>query len=442
MSSPAETSPQLIAADTVIPMDPALPKIMHNAGVVVQEGKIAAVGELSDLRREFGNLPEEGDRRGVLLPGFVNAHTHLELSYQSAAVLQGGHFTPWATGLIRSYPPAEKIEGIVRDAIRRGAAESVRCGVTTVGDITRHAAITRSELAAIGNSGLPSPRVVSFGEVMGLGKLRGRAAEMIQAAITLPENIPPSDRLVLGISPHAPYTVEGPALRACVRAAIIKSAPIAMHLAENLEEIEFLSDLAGPFGNDWEIMRTMDLIDDQIPLFPGGPVRWAQRWGLLLADAADPRPRRFPVLLAHVNYCDRGEMAQLAVSRASVAYCPRTHHYFKHPPHRYRDMLDNGINVCLGTDSRASNPDLSILREAQLLVQRDNFDPYEALATITRRGAEALGMGHLAGTLTPGKLADLTLFAGPPTDDVLPELLRSAPEPRQVWIGGRAVTKS
>src|SRR5262249_39852366 len=154
-----------------------------------------------------------------------------------------------------------------------------------------------------------------FGEVMGLGKLRGRAAGLIQAALAPSAS---SNLLRAGISPHAPYTVEGPTLRACVRAALLKSAPIAMHLAENLEEIEFLSDLAGPFGIEWDVMLKLDILDQEIATMPGGPVRWAQRWGLLLADATDPKPRRFPVLLAHVNYCDNGELAQLAVSRASV----------------------------------------------------------------------------------------------------------------------------
>ncbi len=424
----------LFAADAIIPMDPALPKILKNAGIVIEGDRIAAVAELSELRRRFGNLTESR-HRGILLPGLVNAHTHLELSYQSANTLSAGHFTQWVSKLMATYPPPDEIEAVIRNATRKGARMSLMAGVTTLGDISRHSAITRSKLADMhAETPITAPRVVSFGEVMGLGKLRARAAPLIESA--LPPAASPSNLITTAISPHAPYTVEGPTLRACVRAALLKGAPIAMHLAENLEEIEFLSDLAGPFGIDWDVMLKLDIIDKEISTMPGGPIRWAQRWGLLLADAGDPRPRQFPVLLAHVNYCDNGELAQLAVSRASVAYCPRTHEYFKHPPHRYRDMLESGINVCLGTDSLASNPDLSILREAQLLLQRDQLDPYEALAMITRRGADALGLSKDLGSLTPGKLADVILLTAGSQGDGAREIVEAASEPSAVWIGG------
>jgi cytosine/adenosine deaminase-related metal-dependent hydrolase len=425
-------APKLIAADAVMPMDPALPQVLRQAGIVVADGRIVAVGEVGELRRQYGKL-EGKVERGILLPGFVNAHTHLELSYQSAEARKAGHFTGWVSGLMASYPGPEELDATIRAATRRGVDESLRAGVTTIGDISRQAAITRSEIGALAARGVV-PRVVSFGEVMGLGKLRERGAGMIDAALAVPAGMPAT--MVLGISPHAPYSVEGPVLRACVREAVLKSAPMAMHLAENMEEIEFLSDLAGPFGPEWDVMQRLDLIDERIPLMPGGPIRWAQRWGLLLADAADPKPRRFPVLLAHVNYCDKGELAQLSVSRASVAYCPRTHEYFGHPPHRYRDMLESGVNVCLGTDSRASNPDLSVLREAQRLVQRDGFDAYEALAMMTRRGAEALGMKD-AGTLSVGKFADAVLVQGGAGEDAAETIIRAAALPAKVWVGGR-----
>jgi cytosine/adenosine deaminase-related metal-dependent hydrolase len=258
--------------------------------------------------------------------------------------------------------------------------------------------------------------------------------------------------LTIGISPHAPYTVEGPALRKVVSRAIARNAPITMHLAELAEETDFLRDLSGPLGREWDLMLKMDIIDDEIPLFPygshgsGGPVRWAQRWGLIVTDKhhKDPPPRRLPVLLAHVNYCDDAELAQLAASPVSIAYCPRTHAYFRHAPHRYRDMLAAGINVCLATDSRASNPDLSILKEAQLVHQRDELDPYTALELITTSAARALGLGNSVGSLSPEKHADLLFFpmADGDPDALLANLVNTAPAPAKVWIGGTPVNFS
>jgi cytosine/adenosine deaminase-related metal-dependent hydrolase len=78
-----------------------------------------------------------------------------------------------------------------------------------------------------------------------------------------------------------------------------------------------------------------------------------------------------PVLLAHVNYADDADLELLAGSSASVVYCPRTHAFFGHAPHRYREMLARGINVCLGTDSLASNDTLSILDEMRFLRMMD-----------------------------------------------------------------------
>src|SRR4029077_13494527 len=131
-----------------------------------------------------------------------------------------------------------------------------------------------------------------------LGKMRSRAPAMLAAASALPSELKTQDSglktqdsLFPGISPHAPYTVEGPVLRACIRQALIKRLPIAMHLAELADETPFLRDLSGPLGNNWDLMQKMDILDDRIPLLPGsgGPIRWGQLWGLLLSDARETR---------------------------------------------------------------------------------------------------------------------------------------------------------
>jgi aminodeoxyfutalosine deaminase len=430
-------NPQIIAADALVAMDPAYPRILQNAGVVVDGPRITDVGELADLRRKYGLLPVHR-HPGTLLPGLVNAHTHLELSLQSAVALQADHFTQWVNNLIAHSPTTPEQLDTIRVAFRAGITESLATGVTTLGDISRHVAITRAELLAMARESLV-PRVVSYGEVIGLGKMRHRASDLIQAAATLPTPVNPSAcHLVTGISPHAPYTVEGPVLRACVRQAILKRLPMAMHLAELAAETSFLFDSSGPLGQDWDLMQKMDIIDDRIPLMKGGPIRWAQRWGLLLADAQYSAPTRdFPVLLAHVNYCDQGELAQLAAARVSVAYCPRTHAYFRHSPHRYRDMLTAGINVCLATDSRASNPDLSVIREAQFLWNVDHTDPYTLLEMLTRRPAAALGLDSQIGTLSVGKFADLVLFPLSPSPHLIEQIVAQAPAPAALWINAR-----
>ena len=121
-------------------------------------------------------------------------------------------------------------------------------------------------------------------------------------------------------------------------------------------------------------------------------------------------------VIAHANYVTDGDIGVIAHTGASVAYCPRTHRAFGHPPHRFRDMLAAGINVCLGTDSLVSNPSLSILDELRFL-RREHLDvsPDEILAMGTLRGARALGFAKTAGSIIAGKSADLAVIPLDPT---------------------------
>ncbi len=424
---------RLICADAVVPMEGRGEGILERGGVVVGGGRIMGVGTVRALREQFGALSEEYVA-GVMLPGLVNAHTHLELGYQRAPVERPAYFTDWVGMLMRNYPEPEALERVVTKAMREGVAESLRAGVTTVGDISRHCALTRRILSA-------GPlRVVSFGEVIGLGKMRERRTAYAEAAV---DRTFESATLTAGLSPHAPYTTEGPTLKQVVELAVAGGYPVTMHVAELREEADFLRDGGGRLG-DWAVMK--NIMDAEVPQFAGGPMRWAEEWGLLGENGA---AKKVPVVLAHVNYCDDAELAILTKSGASVAYCPRTRAYFGHDDlqshlganeHRYREMLAAGVNVCLGTDSSASNPDLSVLREAALLSHRDELGAYEAMELVTRRGANALGLD--AGVLAAGMLADIVIFPGraaATVEDTLKGILQAGGEAVAVWVGGARV---
>jgi aminodeoxyfutalosine deaminase len=429
MPSPASPDEiRLILADAVVPMEGRGESILERGGVAISAGKILAVGTANDLQARFGNVPQEYVP-GVMLPGLINAHTHLELGYQRAAIQRPASFTDWVTILMRNYPGPDHIEAAVTAAVKVGIQESLRAGVTCVGDISRHCTITRKTLAT------ENFRAVSFGEVIGLGKMRQRQEEFLRAAT---DRAHETDLLIIGLSPHAPYTVEGTTLKRVVETATTGHFPVTMHLAELREEAAFLKDATGPLA-DWPVMQ--NILDPDVPKFPDGPLRWAASCGLLRPHPVTDKLR---VLLAHVNYCDAEEMELLASSGASVAYCPRTREYFGHDasyppyPHRYREMLAAGINVCLGTDSLASNPDLSVLREASFLWKRDHLNPYTVLEMITRRGAAALNLP--AGTLAASKLADIAILpgsVGPDVDQTLTHVLTEPGGARAVWVAGR-----
>jgi aminodeoxyfutalosine deaminase len=144
--------------------------------------------------------------------------------------------------------------------------------------------------------------------------------------------------------------------------------------------------------------------------------------------------------LAHVNYVNDDELELLSRGRASVVYCPRTHAYFGHPPHRFREMLARGINVAVGTDSCASSPDLNLLDDLRLVHRLHPDLPVESLWEMaTINGARAIEIVDQAGSLTVGKRADFISF-GISSDEPLREILENpSMVPNGVWIDGRAI---
>jgi cytosine/adenosine deaminase-related metal-dependent hydrolase len=144
----------------------------------------------------------------------------------------------------------------------------------------------------------------------------------------------------------------------------------------------------------------------------------------------------YPTVLAHVNYCSDPELALLSRGKASVVYCPRTHAYFNHPPHRFREMLAADINVALGTDSCASSPNLNLVDDLRLLHNLyPDFPVHTLWQMATINGARALGLAHQVGTLTPGRRADLLAFPIS-TPNPLTELLEHHILPQRLWING------
>lgn len=406
--------------------------LILDAAIAVIDGIIQACHQRSEILEQFPGLREVHVDSCVLTPGFVNAHTHLELSFMAGKIPGPADFPNWVLQLIAAYPSVGDAEIVFSQSALAGAQESIRFGVTTVGDISRQYPIVRPALQRESPLG-----IVSFGELTALGRSRNYLDARLAVAINQQEA---DHRMSIGLSPHAPYSVEGPALEKIVATAREHRLPLSMHLAELREERDFLRDFSGPLGKSWMLMRQMDLLDDLIPAFDNGPIQWARHYGLFDAGV--------PVILAHVNYADDTELDILARSGAAVAYCPRTRHYFGHDavtPHPWRAMRQRGIRVCLATDSLAGNPDLSLLREAQFLYRNDpSIDSQTLWRMMTSDPAAALGLGSRIGRLAPGFLADILALPIPRAMLTSPAavcdyLVHEAPMPQSVWINGREV---
>ena len=356
-------------------------RVVENHAVVVANGVIRAI-ERAD--RVSAKRIELGD--ALLVPGFVNAHTHLELGYAAGCLTGEMGFVDWLRGLMARIREASADD--VSRVVRCGLRESVSHGVTTLGDITRQPAATRRIIASA--TGVPT--VVSFGEVIATGTLRdgaaGRIAEAADDSLVTP-------RLGIGISPHAPYTVERAAMTASAEVARRRALPVCIHAAETRDELDYCRSGGGPLR---EFLGELQVFDDRVPPIGASPIAYLDECGVL-----GPR-----TLLVHCNYVDGDDIARIRTRGARVAYCPRTHAAFGHSRYPLDRLLSAGVGVCLGTDSLASNPDLSILEELRFAARRyRDIAPHDLIEMATLNGAAALGLGDITGRLQPGLRADL-----------------------------------
>ncbi len=326
----------------------------------------------------------------VVLPAFINAHTHLEFSSLTQPLgTPGMPFTDWIRRVIswRTERDCEETSvGSMRAAIRAGADEVCRGGASGIGEIA-NSALSTEELDAAGLAG------VVFLELIGLSP--ARIEPLLRQAHSFLATPPAGTKtLRTGISPHAPYTVHPDLLGAVVRLSADRRVPVAMHLAESMDELQLLRDGTGPF---------LELLSELNAWTPN-----AIRRGSRPLDYLRVLAQAHHALVVHGNYLADDERQFVADhrDRLTVVYCPRTHAYFGHAPYPLRALLDGGARVALGTDSRASNPDLEMLKELRFAaVRHPDVAPEEILRMATIHGAYALGLDQELGSLRVGKQA-------------------------------------
>jgi cytosine/adenosine deaminase-related metal-dependent hydrolase len=236
-------------------------------------------------------------------------------------------------------------------------------------------------------------------------------------------------RLQAGLSPHAPYTVHPDLMAGAVSLSRRYACPIAMHVAESREEIRLLARGDGPFA---DLLRERGVWRPE--LFGGRAI------GELLRTLAGA----WRVLVVHGNYltAEDRELVAAHAERMSVIYCPRTQAWFGHDAYPLAEMLAAGVPVALGTDSRASNPDLSLLAEMRYIARHHPaVRPAEILELGTLAGARALGQAADHGSIAPGRAADLIAVALPAqiSGDPHAALFDDEAEVAQVWLAGQRV---
>ncbi len=387
---------------------------IENGAISVDGGRIVTVGP---AREAVGaRVYDLGDM--ILLPGLVNAHAHLELSCYRG-MLEPAPLWSWFEQLMKLiYGAAGAKPG--RESVLAGAAESLALGVTCVGDISR----TGIHIEALRTSPI---RKVCFLELISGAMFPPNDVPSLEAMLDRMTAFVEPEMLSVGVSPHTLYTVPWDDLVACAALVRRRRVPLTIHFAETAEEVEWLAHGGGLLAKllaEWDLPCRHGVVR-------GSPVAMIERAGVLgLAP-----------LLAHVNYIGDDDLALLARSSASVVWCPRSHLFFGHTAHRWRDMLAGGGNVCVGTDSLASNQTLSILDELRFIRRQFPDVPAETILEMgTINGAKALGLAASIGSLRPGKLADFLAVAwntgGPSSPEA--NVLEGEQAVDRVWIGGRS----
>lgn len=359
-----------LTARWVVPVD----------GPPLERGTVTVRGEKIEAVEPRGTRTADVDcGNAAILPGLVNAHTHLDLSGARGQLPPTPDFTGWLRRVI-AYRRQCSPEKVGSD-IRGGIAECLHFGTTLVGDISGDGSSWSSLVAA-------PLRAVVYREWIGL---RQTALADAMSPYEWAHNSPPGDTCVPGVSPHAPYSVHMSLINYTYKSRL----RFCIHLAETAAELELIDRHRGPF---------VRFLSDLGVWNPEG-LAPSLKWILVRTRRA-----KHPVYV-HCNYLSADAPF---LSAGTVVYCPRTHAAFGHPPHPFRDFLRKGIRVALGTDSLASNPDLDVLAEVRFVHGRHPDVPGDVLLRMaTLSGAEALGWAEETGSLTPGKSADLVVLPLP-----------------------------
>jgi cytosine/adenosine deaminase-related metal-dependent hydrolase len=391
----------ILTAAWVVPV--SRPPI-RDGRVVVEDDKVTWVGAPSEAGAPKGAAQDLG--RGVLLPGLVNAHCHLELSHLRGKLDRTRGFANWVEQLV-ALRGADG-PGAVRAATSRAIRQVIGTGTVAIGDVSND--LAHLDLLAGARIG-----AVVFHELLGWNPARATAIAEGADARRLGRL---GDGVEVRLAAHAPHSVS-PALFAEL---VKRGGPAAVHLAESAEEARFLLRGDGAWMRFLEKRGLGDL-----PFDPPGvsPVRYLDEIGVLHPG----------LVAAHCVYVDDADRARLAKKQVHVAVCPRSNLNLGVGIPDVPELLAAGVRLCLGTDSLASVDSLDLIDDATALHEEfPELDPAAIVEMATAGGARALGLED-RGAIAPGMCADL-VFAradGVPEDPTA-FLVSGAARPRRVEL--------
>ena len=398
---------------------------IENGAVAVSGNRIVDVGRFDEIKtRNAGNAVDLGEQ--VLLPGLINAHCHLDYTCLRGKIPPEKSFTDWIRAI-----NAEKSKVSPKDylaSINDGFEEAKKFGTTAIANLTAFPELI-SQVQ-------PPIRTCWFAELIDI-RAPGRANELVDSAIEALRSLECADMSALskrsrsggiaalqtqhwGLAPHALFTASKDLFRRCEEIAQREHILLTTHLAESREEMEMFRDASGSLYEFMKsIGRPMDDRGNETPLglFVGAPgPRTAGKLG-----RAEPH-----WIVVHLNELTETDfdLLERSNSKFHVVHCPRSHNYFGHSPFAFDRLRSLGFNICLGTDSLASNESLSMFAEMRAF-QRNfpRVSPEEVLQMATVNSARALRCEDALGQIRPGFGADLIAVPCSTSTDIFEQIL-------------------
>ncbi|PYJ40486.1 MAG: hypothetical protein DME86_12005 [Verrucomicrobia bacterium] len=407
----------IVRARCVVTMDGAP---IEDGAVRVHQDRIVEVGKFSELsalpatvaaKDEVVNLGEH-----ILLPGLINAHCHLDYTCLRGRIPHQNSFADWIRGI-----NAEKAELTPRDYLRSiadGFGEARRFGTTSIVNLEAFPELiaqllpTRLRIWWCAEFIDVNPPVKPAMQAARLS--RQTIGEIVSEALRNLKSIP-YNRGGIGLAPHAPFTVSAELYRTCEKIVARDGYLFTTHIAESREEMEMFCEQSGPLFEFLKSLgRPMDDCGANTPLAAFleklDPPRSeaGSRAGPSRTGSVNRHCHR--LLIAHLNELAESDFDLLAKlpQAPSIAHCPRSHAYFRHRPFVFERLNALGLNICLGTDSLASNTDLSLFAEMREFRRVYARVPAEKiLALVTVNAAKAIQAEDFLGRIHPGYQADM-----------------------------------
>jgi cytosine/adenosine deaminase-related metal-dependent hydrolase len=411
----------IIRARTVVTMDGAP---INNGALAVSENRIIDVGEFGEIqRRNAGEILDLGEQ--TLLPGLINAHCHLDYTCLRGKIPPQKSFADWIRAINTEKATLSPKDYVT--SINDGFAEARRFGTSMIANLTAFPELIPQIQ--------PPIRTCWFPELIDI-RAPERAQELVDAAIESIGSIP-SRSAPWGLAPHAIFTASRRLFLSCEQVAQRENVLLTTHLAESREEMQMFHEASGPLYEFLKnIGRPMDDCGNKTPL---------ERFLDSIGTRSSPnRPKTVEVnrlyhswIAVHLNELRESdfELLERSAPKFHIVHCCRSHNYFGHSRFAFDRLRSLGFNICLGTDSLASNESLSLFDEMRAFQKHfPGVSPGEILRMVTVNPARALHQENALGRITRGGYADLlgVPFTG---NDPLEEIIAFRSEP-WMMMGG------